>query len=95
MSVLWLLLAVLSCVHGFRINLTGHKDFELSRFWTGTGFCPGAVQDTVPVLGSDDVVQNLILISSLPRNGLQYVRIHWVLDLISQRYYTQFPRESI
>lgn len=87
-GILWPVFSVLcvclSAVNSFRINLSGgKKDFELNRFWTSTGFCPGGVQETVAVLNSDDVVQNLILLSSLPRNGLQYVRIHWILDLIS------------
>lgn len=88
MSVLWrvLVVFVILSTHAlsFRINLTGHKDFELNRFWTSTGFCP-TFQDSRVILGSDDVIQNLIHISSLPRNGLQYVRIHWILDLIDQK----------
>lgn len=48
MRLLWAFFAVLairiSPVLCFRINLTGHKDYELPRFWTSTGFCPGAIQ---------------------------------------------------
>lgn len=90
MRVLWCVLAVLfvelSAVLSFRINLKSPKDFELPRFWTSTGFCPGDPKDTVDVLASEDVDQNLVLLSSLPRNGLQYVRIHWIFDLISLRW---------
>lgn len=81
-----LLCCVISIASTFRINLTGLKEYELPRFWTSTGFCPGAIQDTATVLSSDDVLQNLIHISALPRNGLQYVRIHWIFDLIHQRW---------
>ena len=43
MQILWSFLPVfLLPVASFRINLTGNKDFELPRFWTSTGFCPGA-----------------------------------------------------
>lgn len=78
----WFLLAFAHCTSCFRINLSGgHKHAELPRFWTSTGFSPRSPVATS--LSSEDVRQSLVLLSSMPRNGLYYVRTHWVFDLIS------------
>lgn len=57
----------------------------LPRFWTNTGFCPPApINDnsTISFFLSDDVATNIEIISALPNNALQTIRIHWLLNMI-------------
>jgi len=55
----------------------------LNHFWESTGLCPPQPhQSDESYLLSDSMVQNLLLISSVPHQGIKQVRIHWLLDLI-------------
>ncbi|XP_022257092.1 alpha-L-iduronidase-like [Limulus polyphemus] len=61
-------------------NSTG----ALSHFWKSTGLCPpDPHQDAYRFLLSPDMEQNLALLGALPGQGIQQVRIHWLLNLIS------------
>lgn len=59
---------------------------KLPRFWTNTGFCPPAPTNDSTTLAefflSKKSLQNLDYISALPNNGLKFVRIHWLMNLI-------------
>lgn len=65
-------------------------DFEnvkkIHRFWTNTGLCPPAPTNDSSTLAdfflSEKFLRNLEYISALPNNGLKYVRIHWLINLI-------------
>ncbi|EAT44203.1 AAEL004402-PA [Aedes aegypti] len=62
----------------------------LPRFWTSTGLCPPAPREkTSEFLLSEDSLLNLEIIGSLPNQGLKYVRIHWLLDMINFSHYDQ------
>uniref|UniRef100_A0A336ML52 CSON002247 protein n=1 Tax=Culicoides sonorensis TaxID=179676 RepID=A0A336ML52_CULSO len=54
----------------------------LPRFWTNTGFSPIG-NEIEKVFLSNDTLTNIELISSLPNNGLNSIRIHWILDLVN------------
>ncbi|XP_063704831.1 alpha-L-iduronidase isoform X2 [Culicoides brevitarsis] len=56
----------------------------LRRFWTNTGFAPIG-NDPREVLLSSDTLTNVDLISSLPNQGLETIRIHWLLDLVDSK----------
>lgn len=57
---------------------------KLPRFWTNTGFAPPEPIDKVnEFFESDDVRMNLEIIGSLPNRGIENVRIHWLLNLLS------------
>ncbi|XP_055530164.1 alpha-L-iduronidase [Wyeomyia smithii] len=61
---------------------------SLPRFWTSTGLCPPAPREsTADFLLSDDSLLNLEIIGSLPNEGLKYVRIHWLLEMIQFSHY--------
>lgn len=53
---------------------------RIKRFWTNTGFSP--LVNDISFFESNDLSTNLEIIGSLPNNGLKYVRIHWLLDLL-------------
>lgn len=59
---------------------------NLPRFWTNTGFCPPAPTNDSTTLAefflSEKSLRNLDYISALPNNGLKFVRIHWLINLI-------------
>lgn len=66
------------------INFSMSDVKRLPRFWVNTGFAPPAPLETVDeFFGSNDVQLNLEIIGSLPNNGIKYVRIHWLLNLLS------------
>lgn len=55
----------------------------LRHFWESTGFCPpDPHQDFYKFLFTNDEMQNLAYIGSVPKQGIKQVRIHWLLDLI-------------
>ncbi|XP_055626302.1 alpha-L-iduronidase isoform X2 [Toxorhynchites rutilus septentrionalis] len=59
------------------------KEKSLPRFWTSTGLCPPAPREkAAEFLLSNDSLLNLEIIASLPNQGLKYVRIHWLLELL-------------
>ncbi|KAJ6649587.1 Alpha-L-iduronidase [Pseudolycoriella hygida] len=60
---------------------------KLPRFWTNTGFCPPAPTNDSSTLAKfflgEQSLRNLDYISALPNSGLKYVRIHWLVNLIT------------
>lgn len=55
----------------------------LRHFWESTGFCPpDPHQDFYKFLFTNDEMQNLAYIGSVPKQGIKQVRIHWLLDLV-------------
>lgn len=67
--------------------MDGSEDFKkLPRFWTNTGFAPPEpVAEAGAFFDSDDVNLNLEIIGSLPNQGINNVRMHWLLNLLSVR----------
>lgn len=57
---------------------------ELKHFWRSTGFCPPLphTQADQYDLGIDQQL-NLAYVGSVPHGGIQQVRIHWMLELVS------------
>ncbi|CAH1246101.1 IDUA [Branchiostoma lanceolatum] len=57
---------------------------NLTHFWESTGFCPPLPHQRADLYDlSEDEVQNLALIGSVPQGGIKQVRIHWLLDLVT------------
>ena len=62
----------------FNIFIDASKTLgELKPFWASTGFSPAEL------LLDDDMKQTLAYLGAVPRSGIQYVRIHYLLNLIS------------
>ncbi|XP_068762448.1 alpha-L-iduronidase-like isoform X1 [Montipora capricornis] len=58
----------------------------LRHFWESTGFCPpDPHQESYRFILSNDEIQNLAYIGSVPKQGIKQVRIHWLLDLVTFR----------
>ncbi|XP_056642505.1 alpha-L-iduronidase isoform X2 [Diorhabda sublineata] len=58
--------------------------FPFKHFWKSTGFCPPDPKENVPdYLLSKEQRTHLALIGALPNQGIQYVRIHWLLNLLA------------
>ncbi|XP_066473945.1 alpha-L-iduronidase isoform X1 [Tiliqua scincoides] len=56
---------------------------ELKHFWKSTGYCPPLPHNRADLFDlSKDQILNLAYISSVPHNGIEQVRIHWLLELI-------------
>eukprot|EP00079_Xenopus_tropicalis_P010539 XP_002935502.2 PREDICTED: alpha-L-iduronidase isoform X1 [Xenopus tropicalis] len=57
---------------------------QLKHFWKSTGFCPPLPHDKSETyfLGKDQQL-NLAYISSIPLKGIEQVRVHWLLDLVT------------
>ncbi len=51
----------------------------LSRFWRGTGFSPGEL------LLTPEMQRTLTLVAATPRRGVQYLRPHFLLNLVRVR----------
>ena len=61
-----------------------HQLVKLNHFWESTGLCPPLPhQNASDFLLSNDMIQNLLLIASVPHGGIKQVRIHWLLELIT------------
>lgn len=57
---------------------------DIKQFWRSTGFCPPKPhQDAYKFDLSGDMRQNLALIGAIPHSGIEQVRIHWLLDLVT------------
>ncbi|KAI5615229.1 alpha-L-iduronidase [Silurus asotus] len=57
---------------------------NLTHFWRSTGFCPPQPHTSAHLYDlSKDQKLNLALLGSVPHAGLQQVRIHWLLELVS------------
>lgn len=66
------------------INYSMSDVKKLPRFWVNTGFAPPEpLEKVADFFTSDDLQLNLEIIGSLPDNGIQNVRIHWLLNLLS------------
>ena len=74
------------CLH-FEIDVSGEVLATLNHFWKSTGFCPPFHgkndNDVSNFILSNDMKQNLLLLSSTPHKGIEQVRIHWLLDMVS------------
>uniref|UniRef100_A0A8C5K875 Iduronidase, alpha-L n=1 Tax=Jaculus jaculus TaxID=51337 RepID=A0A8C5K875_JACJA len=58
----------------------------LRPFWRSTGFCPPLPHDQADQYNlSWDQQLNLAYIGAVPHRGIEQVRIHWLLDLITAR----------
>ncbi|CAL8250420.1 unnamed protein product [Boreogadus saida] len=60
---------------------------ELKHFWTSTGFCPPLPHtEAHQFVLSRDQELNLAYVGSVPHGGIQQVRIHWMLELVTIQY---------
>ncbi|NXX79394.1 IDUA iduronidase, partial [Urocolius indicus] len=58
----------------------------LQHFWRSTGFCPPLPHSRADLFDlSKDQELNLAYISSVPHDGIEQVRIHWLLELVALR----------
>ncbi|XP_071587319.1 alpha-L-iduronidase isoform X2 [Heliangelus exortis] len=58
----------------------------LQHFWRSTGFCPPLPHSRADLFDlSKDQEMNLAYISSVPHGGIEQVRIHWLLELVTLR----------
>ncbi|XP_075879171.1 alpha-L-iduronidase isoform X2 [Nelusetta ayraudi] len=83
---LLLLVAVRSCAASeATISVEAdRRTAELRHFWTSTGFCPPLPHSDAHLFDlSPDQQQNLALVGSVPHQGIQQVRIHWMMELVS------------
>lgn len=56
---------------------------RMQHFWKSCGWCPPDPHPLFPeFFATEDVWQNHLQISSVPRQGIAYVRIHYLFDLI-------------
>ncbi|XP_002120937.2 alpha-L-iduronidase-like [Ciona intestinalis] len=83
------ILSISATVEQKNVKQTEYKIFvnevnaDLHHFWESTGLCPPRPhQNASDFLLSEDMKQNLLLISSVPHHGIKRVRVHWLLDLI-------------
>ena len=53
---------------------------ELKPFWTSTGFTPATL------LLTGDMRQQITYLGSIPRQGLRYARIHYLLELVDAAF---------
>ena len=61
-----------------RITVDCEQDVgELRHFWNSTGFTPASL------LLNADMRQNMIYAASMPHGGITYVRIHYLLELVT------------
>jgi L-iduronidase len=51
--------------------------YTVQPFWNSTGFTPASL------LLTEDMRQQIIYCGAIPRNGIRYVRIHYLLELVS------------
>ncbi|KAM9858790.1 alpha-L-iduronidase [Aulostomus maculatus] len=85
-SVLALLVQVLeSSGSSYTVTVdVGRPVAELSHFWRSTGFCPPLPHSQAAQFDlSTDQQLNLAYVGSVPHGGIQQVRIHWMLELVS------------
>uniref|UniRef100_A0A7N9AUL9 Alpha-L-iduronidase n=1 Tax=Mastacembelus armatus TaxID=205130 RepID=A0A7N9AUL9_9TELE len=62
----------------------GKPTGRLSHFWRSTGFCPPLPHTQAHQFDlSVDQQLNLAYVGSVPHGGIQQVRIHWMLELVS------------
>nr|XP_046242525.1 alpha-L-iduronidase [Scatophagus argus] len=86
------------CVFAFLLNTepvrashvitvdVGRPAGDLTHFWRSTGFCPPLPHTQSHQFDlSTDQQLNLAYVGSVPHGGIQQVRIHWMLELVSAR----------
>ncbi|KAG7490400.1 alpha-L-iduronidase [Solea senegalensis] len=57
---------------------------DLRHFWRSTGFCPPLPHTQAHLFDlSVDQQMNLAYVGSVPHGGIQQVRIHWMLELVT------------
>ncbi|XP_076126229.1 alpha-L-iduronidase isoform X1 [Alosa pseudoharengus] len=57
---------------------------NLKHFWRSTGYCPPLPHTEADVYDlSRDEELNLAYVGSVPHSGIQQVRIHWLLELVT------------
>ncbi|XP_018613848.2 alpha-L-iduronidase [Scleropages formosus] len=65
----------------------------LRHFWRSTGFCPPLPHTQADQYDlSRDEQLNLAYVSSVPHGGLEQVRIHWLLELVTAQVVEGVPR---
>uniref|UniRef100_A0A8C4GPI2 Alpha-L-iduronidase n=1 Tax=Dicentrarchus labrax TaxID=13489 RepID=A0A8C4GPI2_DICLA len=89
----WESVSVLFCLLNFtRTSSEGHlirvdvrrAAGELRHFWRSSGFCPPLPHTQAHQFDlSLDQQLNLAYVGSVPHGGIQQVRIHWMLELVS------------
>lgn len=84
LTVLLIKQSLLSC-SSVEVNVKADKPLRnLKHFWRSTGFCPPQPHTDARLYDlSKDQQMNLALIGSVPHRGIQQVRIHWMLELVS------------
>ena len=79
----WVLLGSIANEKHVQIIVKNDVSLKYSRFWNSTGFCPPLPrEETSKWFLSNDMYQNLALISSVPHAGINQVRIHYLLETI-------------
>ncbi|XP_070539995.1 alpha-L-iduronidase-like isoform X2 [Ptychodera flava] len=72
------------CTSTYNITVQNNVVANLTHFWKSTGFCPPKPhQEDFKYFLSEDEVQNLAYIGSAPHDGIEQVRIHWLLDMVT------------
>ncbi|CAJ1068157.1 alpha-L-iduronidase [Xyrichtys novacula] len=62
----------------------GRSVGDLKHFWRSTGFCPPLPHTDAHLYDlSIDQQLNLAYVGSVPHGGIQQVRMHWMLELVS------------
>lgn len=89
--LVWLVFGSFTADFVVTVSITVHtrvKEYRpMPRFWTNVGFSPPAplplnnTQVTGELLGDDVRISNE-LIAALPNQGIEHIRIHWLLSLI-------------
>ncbi|XP_039265485.2 alpha-L-iduronidase-like [Styela clava] len=71
--------------HIFNITVDASNLINVfDHFWESTGMCPPLPhQNASDYYLSQDMLQNLIHIGSVPHSGIKQVRMHWLLDMVT------------
>lgn len=74
--------------HKYTITVNARMNIStLQHFWKSTGFCPpDPHQDFYKYMSTNDMAQNIIYIGSVPNQGIEQIRIHFLLDLVSMHF---------
>ncbi|XP_025905704.1 alpha-L-iduronidase [Nothoprocta perdicaria] len=83
--LLWLLLQLGAGSAAVVVNVDVRRaERPLRHFWRSTGFCPPLPHSQADLFDlSKDQEMNLAYISSVPHDGIEQVRIHWLLELVT------------
>nr|XP_015195539.1 PREDICTED: alpha-L-iduronidase [Lepisosteus oculatus] len=93
LSVLLLLVSQKTTASLYTITVDAKKpERDLKHFWKSTGFCPPLPHDTADkYVLSKDQQMNLAYIGSIPHKGIEQVRIHWLLELVTVNVVNEEP----